>query len=203
MDWNPVIPLCQESLPAVFDDSLSYYEAVCKVAGSFNKLVEYVNTSLEGFVDSSREYTDEAIANARVEFDQKAEELQNDYNAFVNLVDNNIQALQLDINKIDNKVTTGIAGANAYTDAKIEQNNDFIFDQISSQLVDIKVINFFTGEKVTVQEMFDYLCSLHLQNAINYKELIRRNNNYTQLAGLNMSYTNLVKFGSTLIPDLA
>ena len=74
MDWNPVIPLCQESLPAVFDDSLSYYEAVCKVAGSFNKLVEYVNTSLEGFVDSSQEYTDEAIAKDRVEFDQKAEE---------------------------------------------------------------------------------------------------------------------------------
>ena len=65
MDWNPVFPLCQESLPAVFDDSLSYYEAVCKVAGSFNKLVEYVNTSLEGFVDSSQEYTDEAIAKAR------------------------------------------------------------------------------------------------------------------------------------------
>ena len=51
--------------------------------------------------------------------------------------------------------------------------------------------------------MFDYLCGLHLQNAINYEELIRRNNNYTLLAGLNMSYTNLVKFGSNLIPDLA
>lgn len=34
---------CQKVLPAVYDDSLSYYEAVCKVADYLNKTMKNVN----------------------------------------------------------------------------------------------------------------------------------------------------------------
>lgn len=43
-----VMPLrfwCQQILPAVYDDSLSYYEAVCKVGDKLNEVINVLNES--------------------------------------------------------------------------------------------------------------------------------------------------------------
>ena len=43
-----VFPLrfwCQRVLPAVYDDSLSYYEAVCKMGSKLNEIIAIVNDS--------------------------------------------------------------------------------------------------------------------------------------------------------------
>lgn len=34
---------CQKVLPAVYDDSLSYYETICKIADSLDKCIDYLN----------------------------------------------------------------------------------------------------------------------------------------------------------------
>ena len=90
--------------------------------------------------------------------------------------------------------------ANNRTDLQIQRNNEYIFREIEDNiLANITVINYFTGEKVTVQEMFDYLASLHLQNAITYNELRDKNLTYTELVAKSISYTELVKNGNTLL----
>lgn len=38
---------CRRSLPAVYDDSLSYYEQVCKLYNILNKTIEHVNLNFE------------------------------------------------------------------------------------------------------------------------------------------------------------
>ena len=90
--------------------------------------------------------------------------------------------------------------ANNRTDLQIERNNEYIFRGIEDNiLANITVINYFTGERMTVQGMFDYLASLHVENAITYNGLRDKNLTYTELIAKSISYTELVKNGSTLL----
>ena len=90
--------------------------------------------------------------------------------------------------------------ANNRTDIQIQRNNEYIFREIEDNiLANITVINYFTGERMSVQNMFDYLASLHLQNAITYDGLRDKNLTYTELAAKSISYTELVKNGGTLL----
>ena len=90
--------------------------------------------------------------------------------------------------------------ANNRTDLQIKQNNEYIFREIEDNILgNISVINYFTGERTTVQGMFDYLASLHLQNAITYNGLRDKNLTYTELIAKSISYTELVKNGGTLL----
>ena len=90
--------------------------------------------------------------------------------------------------------------ANNRTDLQIERNNEHIFPEIEDNiLANITVINYFTGAHTTVQDMFDYLASLHLQNAITYNGLRDKNLTYTELVAKRITYTELVKNGATLL----
>lgn len=90
--------------------------------------------------------------------------------------------------------------SNNRTDLQIERNNEYIFREIEDNiLANITVINYFTGEHTTVQDMFDYLASLHLQNAITYNGLRDKNLSYTELIAKSITYTELVKNGNTLL----
>ena len=90
--------------------------------------------------------------------------------------------------------------SNNRTDLQIQRNNEYIFHEIEDNiLANITVINYFTGENTTVQDMFDYLASLHLQNAITYTELANKNLTYNALIEKNITYTELVRNGATVL----
>jgi len=95
---------------------------------------------------------------------------------------------------IDNQVIS----VNDRTDALIASNNEMILSQLSETLRSLTVINYFTGEEISIQDMFNYLAMLHLTDSIDYDTMASRAKTYTQLAGLNISYTNLVEHGNTL-----
>ena len=99
---------------------------------------------------------------------------------------------------IQAEISADIAGVNARTDALIASNNEYLLSQMSQYLSQIKVINFFTGELVTIQDMFNYLASLHLTDSIDYDTMALRAKTYTDLANLNINYTNLAMHGNTL-----
>ena len=80
----------------------------------------------------------------------------------------------------------------------IQQNNEYLLSEMETYLNQIKVINYFTGELVTIQDMFNYLASLHLTDSIDYDEMALRAKTYSQLALLNITYTNLALHGNTL-----
>ena len=104
------------------------------------------------------------------------------------------------ISEAERKAESLFIIANNRTDLQIERNNEYIFREIEDNiLANITVINYFTGEHTTVQDMFDYLASLHLQNAITYDGLRDKNLTYTELVAKSITYTELVKNGATLL----
>lgn len=49
------IPCCTKILPVSYDDSLSYYEQLCKLRDKMNELVEFINSN---FSEQIQNYLD-------------------------------------------------------------------------------------------------------------------------------------------------
>lgn len=160
---------------------------------------------VDGYLNAANAYTDQKFAEVLQVVNEQLvvfrNELQADYEQFVTQTDNNIQVLQGDFNQLRRDMDAQIIGVNARTDAAIEQNNEYLEELFSSGKFQQRFINYFTGESVTGQEMFDYLAQFHLTNAIDYDTLARRNNTYDQLVALVITYTQLATDGGALIPQ--
>ena len=165
------------------------------------KLQEQVS----GYLNAANEYTDkkfaevlEVVNNELVDF---RADLQSDYDQFVTQVDNNLKVLVGEFDDLREDMSAQIIGVNARTDEAIKQNNVYLETLFSSGKFQQKVVNYFTGELVTTQAMFDYLAQFHLTNAIDYDTLKGRNNTYDQLIALDITYTQLATDGGQLIPQ--
>lgn len=159
------------------------------------------------------EYIDEHLADVIAEFNQLKIDVEEDIRQveedfdglnqqFIDLAgDFDILVAQVDykINQIKLYIDGQIAGVNLRTDAAIAANNDYLLGQMAQFLAQIKVLNFFTGEYVSIQDMFDYLSMLHVNDGIDYADLASRNKTYTELAAYNMTYTDLVLHGNSII----
>ena len=151
--------------------------------------------------ENAEAYVDEKLAGVLQQFNQlkndvdslsdQFEGLETAFDAFTALVDRKIEVIQ---NTIDSR----IAGVNARTDALIASNNEFLLAEMGRYLNQITVTNYFTGLDTTIQDMFNYLAMLHLNDSITYATMAQRAKTYTYLVNLNMTYTNLVMHGNTL-----
>ena len=160
----------------------------------------------------AREATDAAIAASKEYIDEQLSDITEGFNELKTLVytlEGDVSDLKDAIDIFENLVNIKIEAirseaiamneaTNSRMEIMIEQNNNFLLNQMESYLSQIKVINFFTGEKVTIQDMFNYLAMLHLTDSITYTVMAVRNKTYTELAGLNITYTDLVEHGNTL-----
>lgn len=113
--------------------------------------------------------------------------------------DDLVAEVERKILQIQNYIDGQIAGVNLRTDSAIAANNNYILGQLSQFLANIKVVNFFTGEEISIQDMFDYLAMLHVSDSIDYATLASRNKTYSDIAALNITYTDVVLHGNTLI----
>lgn len=150
---------------------------------------------------AAKAYVDEQMVSIQEQF----AELQRNFNQ----LNNNVTALNNAFNAFTANINSQMIALRKYVDDSmsaqqqqmvllIQQNNEYLLREMESYLAQIKVINYFTGEKVTIQDMFNYLAGLHLNDAINYTTMAARAKTYTQLAGLNMTYTDLAMHGNTL-----
>ena len=124
--------------------------------------------------------------------------LRGQFNDLDHAMDDYIDYINGRIADIQAEITADIAGVNARTDALIASNNEYLLSQMETYLSRIKVINYFTGEQVSIQDMFNYLAGLHLTDAIDYDTMALRAKTYTEFANMNMTYTNLAMHGNTL-----
>ena len=136
--------------------------------------------------------------------------LANDVNAFKIEINDKVDTLNAEtvarLNKLDQDVIdlytyvdNQIVIANARTDQAILNAKEDIYEHMTEELAKIKVINYFTGDLISVQEMFNYLASLHATDGITYNQINGRGKTYAELAGLNASYTDIVMHGNTII----
>ena len=159
---------------------------------------EYVDEEMAGIRHDFNELSQE-VTDLRIYFDEQVQTLQNQYNTFVRAVDNSIDRLVHRIEDFEAQMEASIISLNAITDLKIEQNNEYILEKVAEGVVNVRVVNYFTGERVTVQEMFNTLAELHLENPITYTELSSASISYAALAALNMTYTELAIKGNSFI----
>ena len=159
---------------------------------------EYVDEQMAGIRSDFNDLSDE-VASLRIYFDQKVSQLEGNYNTFVVAVRNELNTMTRRIEEFEQTVQNEIIAVNALTDLKIEANNEYILEEVARGVVNVKVLNYFTGELVTVQSMFDTLAQLHLDNPITYTELAGSGIDYTALAALNMTYTELAIKGKSFI----
>lgn len=168
-----------------------------KLEDELNDALETLSTEIYNKVMSDIEPMFEALSNEfailQTNF-EGLEDRQSDLEAeFVSLsasVDTKLQTLK-------GYVDAQVVAAKDYTNTAIEQNNSYLLDVMQTYLAQVKVINYFTGEKVSIQNMFDYLAGLHTTDSIDYDTMALRAKTYTELAAFNKTYTELANSANT------
>ena len=171
-----------------------------------NKMKE-LEGRLDGIVEEAvsltKVYVDERLAGYQEQISDIKKEINNLYNQDDEIsaeIVRQVARLEDLIADAESKAESLFVIANNRTDIQIERNNEYIFREIEDNiLANITVLNYFTGERVSVQNMFDYLAALHLQNSITYTELANKNLTYNAFIEKNITYTELVRDGATVL----
>lgn len=189
-----------------FPNSDYYKHDLRELIALVKELAKEVETVGEGILEQANAYTDEQLAGYQEQIEQLKrdvdtevaevmtafDDLKSSVNASLNIVNNRIDGLE-------DTLEADIQAVNARTDLAIEQNNEYILSEVSKFLAQIEVLNILTGDYVTIQNMFNYLATLHMTDAILYSVLATRLNTYTMLANYGMTYTQLAMNGDNII----
>ena len=100
---------CQKVLPLVYDESLSYYELLCKVVDYLNKTMEDVDqmiTDMGDFKDAYTEFTTET-RDAYIAFSREVSQTVEGLETFMNNYFNNLDVQQEINNKLDAMALSG------------------------------------------------------------------------------------------------
>lgn len=176
------------------------------ILGKMRELEELVANIKEDILAEANAYTDakalilqgniDALANNveafKIQINDKVDTLNAETVARLNKLDQDVIDLYT---YVDNQIII----ANARTDQAILNAKEDIYEHMAEELGKIKVINYFTGDLIGVQDMFNYLASLHATDGITYNQINGRGKTYAELAGLNASYTDIVMHGNTII----
>ena len=158
-----------------------------------------LDTIREGILADAKLYTDAAIAEKYGEFQQQYNALLTQIDQYQTAVDNTLKGFQDQFDQYKEQTTAEVLSAKAYTDAAIQQNNDYLLDEITKQTIGIKVLNPFTGEYVPIQDMINYLADFHMENALIVSVAIARNNTVAQCNAYNATCSDLVNNAAAII----
>ena len=170
-----------------------------------NKMKE-LEGRIDGILEEALKLTKEYVDTRLSEYQAQIAQIRKEIEAVSDRTDEiseeivqQVARLEVLISDAERKAESLFIISNNRTDLQIERNNEYIFREIEDNILsNITVINYFTGEHTTVQDMFDYLASLHLQNAITYNGLRDKNLTYAEFIAKRITYTELVKNGNTL-----
>lgn len=129
---NPLPPFrfwCQTVIPLVYDDSLSYYELLCKVVKQLNDTINAVNnngsavTELQQLFVELKDYVDNYFTDLNIqnEINNKLDQMAQD-GTLATIINENI------FNELNNKVNTKITSVDTYNDLLAYQgsNNELV-----------------------------------------------------------------------------
>ena len=166
---------------------------------------ELIQKAIDEAKEYAKEYIDERLGDIEAEFAQLQRNFDilnanyhYDFDNLTNTVNSFIINTNAEIDSLKRYIDDSLTAQDLKMNLLIQQNNEYLLREMETYLNQIKVINYFTGEKVTIQDMFNYLAGLHLNDSIDYDTMAQRSKTYSQLALLNITYTNLALHGNTL-----
>lgn len=178
---TPIKPFrfwCQHVIPLVYDDSLSYYETLCKIKDTLNQLVEGFNnipeliaeeikkqigdiqeqiTQLKIYIDaqdkyvlaSANNYTDEEIVKVNNTITENYTEIIEHISTISSIIQRQINSINISLINLKNYTDTQINMANNRTDKLIADLQEQI-NNLQFNLPDI--YNPVVGEKTSIQQ---------------------------------------------------
>lgn len=152
------------------------------------KIVEDLNerySSFEKLLDEAKAYTDEQLNRVRADIIELSSRLDTKISLLSETLGNRIDVLSSDCDTKYTKLTQ-----------MINKQREDMKDYIASQVIEVKVRNFFTGQLVSIQAMFDYLARLHLENASSYTQVSNKNT-YSHYADKMESYEYVIANAAT------
>ena len=126
--FNDITPLefyCHKILPLVYDDSLSYYEVLCKVQQKLNELIENNNELIRQW-ELYKNEIDKAFGEYKKQLQAQLDEMREDISAFEELIRNEIDAFKA---TVDSKIAAQTEAINAFkteVNGKIAEQNEVI-----------------------------------------------------------------------------
>ena len=160
----------------------------------YNKVMEQVQPQ----IDDIRNEVNTLSAN----FENFKTEVRNEIRTFEDSVNAQIADLDRRFLQLINTVNALVNDAKLYSDIQNENLYTRIADDIGSGKIAVgqaKVINYITGETMTPQQMFDYLCMFHLTNPLTYTQAALKGKTYNEVIALNLTYTDIIVNGNVLI----
>lgn len=159
-------------LPLSYDESLSYYEVLCKLREKVNELIGYFN-GMDAYATEA--YVRQTVADAFNTIQEQLEALdqslsreiekkldKTEFNTFVS-------ELSISLNSLYDQVRELRLDTNANT-AAIEENFRWLKNYIDSQLIDLEVVNPFTGITQPIQDVLNYMSNIMRDNALTAAE---------------------------------
>ena len=220
---------CNKVLPLVYDDSLSYTEQVGKLVYKVNEVIASMENMEEEILAQAKAYTDDAIAQTFAEVDARiaqlnqdiqdqriyfddlvdrtvqtfngiVDDLQYQYQRFTQYVNGELTDVHNEIDDTNDRLDASITAVNARTDLMIELNNEYLIEEVTEHLPSImKVLNILEGNYVTIQDMFDYLCNLHVVDGIDVQTLAGRALTCNRIVTINRTVRDCVMYGNTIL----
>lgn len=173
------------------------------------KIKEY-ETALEGIKEEILAETKAYTLEVLQPYQAQLNALYNSFAEFTELINKNFDDFEDDVIERLNAMDENISDLKDYIDNKvvylenrteimIEQSEEYIIDNIATFLGNVLVLNYFTGEYVSIQDMFDYLASLHATDAIDYTTLASRSLSYNDVIAKNATYTQIAFNGDNIL----
>lgn len=163
-----------------------------KLDNAIDDITKAVTSTVMEYVDAELADIERDFLNLRNDFELLSvdfSQLEDTFDDFTNYVNGEIAFIK-------NYIDAEVDASNNRTDALIAANNQLLLSQMETYLNQIKVINYFTGQLIPIQDMFNYLAELHLTQAIDYDTMASRAKTYTWLAAQNKNYTDLAMNGN-------
>lgn len=193
-------------LPLVYDDALSYIEQLGRVTKKINDVIDAMNNLGLDILGQANAYTDAKVAGFQIQvdeiianFNRVVAEIEADNTVFKQEVNDKIDELEREVDYFNQALIATTEAINNRTDVAIAQNNTALLAEMRTYLSNILVVNYITGEEMTIQAMFDYLCKFHLTDPITYTELAGKNCTYNTLINYLMTYQQLIVSGGSII----
>ena len=162
---------------------------------AIENIIEDLNerySSFDKLLDEAKAYTDDVSA----AYDEQLNVVRNDINTLSNRLDVEIRLLSdvlgNEIDTLSSKCATDHVRLTQKIDAQWEDMKEYI----ASQVIEVKVRNFFTGRLMSAQSMFDYLARFHLEGASSYTDVSGKNT-YSHYVAKNETYEHVISNAAT------